>query len=78
MKKIENMLTSIDSIIDSYDLKIERLNDKDTLNDKDEEKLSLYEDIVSYLNDSIDTLNEVLNNIEEVKALWYEKILYIL
>jgi predicted RNase H-like HicB family nuclease len=38
----------------------------------------LYEDIVSYLNDSIDTLNEVLNNIEEVKALWYEKILYIL
>jgi hypothetical protein len=69
MKKIENMLTSIDSIIDSYDLKIERLNDKDTLNDKDEEKLSLYEDIVSYLNDSIDTLNEVLNNIEEVKAL---------
>jgi hypothetical protein len=38
----------------------------------------LYEDIVSYLNDSIDALNEVLNNIEEVKALWYEKILYIL
>jgi len=69
MKKIENMLTSIDSIIDSYDLKIERLNDKDTLNDKQEETLTLYEDIVSYLNDSIDALNEVLNAMEEVKAL---------
>ena len=69
MKKIESMITSIEGIIEAYDLKIERLNDKDTLNDKDEEKLSLYEDIVSYLNDSIDALNEVLNNIEEVKAL---------
>ena len=78
MKKIDNMISSIEGIIEVYDLKIERLNDKDTLNDKDEEKLSLYEDIVSYLNDSIDALNEVLNNIEEVKALWYEKILYIL
>jgi hypothetical protein len=69
MKKIDNMISSIEGIIEVYDLKIERLNDKDTLNDKDEEKLSLYEDIVSYLNDSIDALNEVLNNIEEVKAL---------
>ena len=69
MKKIENMLTSIDSIIDSYDLKIERLNDKDTLNDKQEETLTLYEDIVNYLNDTMDALNEVLNTIEEVKAL---------
>ena len=69
MKKIESMITSIESIIETYDLKIERLNDKNALSDKDEEKLSLYEDIVSYLNDSIDALNEVLNNIEEVKAL---------
>jgi len=69
MKKIESMITSIESMIDSYDLKIERLNDKDTLNDKDEEKLSLYEDIVSYLNDSNDALKEVLNNFEELKEL---------
>jgi hypothetical protein len=69
MKKIDNMISSIEGIIEAYELKIERLNDKDTLNDKDEQKLSLYEDIVNYLNDSIDSLNEVLNNIEEVKAL---------
>jgi hypothetical protein len=69
MKKIESMITSIEGIIEAYDLKIERLNDKDTLNDKQEETLSLYEDIVSYLNDSIDALNEVLNAMEEVKAL---------
>ena len=69
MKKIENMITSIEGIIEAYEIKTDRLNDKNTLSDKDEEKLSLYEDIVSYLNDSIDALNEVLNNIEEVKAL---------
>ena len=69
MKKIDNMITSIEGIIEAYELKIERLNDKDTLNDKDEQKLSLYEDIVNYLNDTMDALNEVLNTIEEVKAL---------
>jgi hypothetical protein len=69
MKKIESMITSIEGIIEAYDLKIERLNDKNALSDKDEDKLSLYEDIVSYLNDSIDALNEVLNTMEEVKAL---------
>jgi C4-type Zn-finger protein len=69
MKKIESMITSIEGIIETYDLKIERLNDKDSLNDKQEEQLSLYEDIVSYLNDSMDALNEVLNTIEEVKGL---------
>jgi uncharacterized membrane protein len=69
MKKIHSMITSIVSIIDSYDLKIERLSNKDSLNDKQEEALTLYEEVVSYLNDSMDALNEVLNTLEEVKAL---------
>jgi GTP1/Obg family GTP-binding protein len=69
MKKIENMIASIESIVEAYDMKIERLNDKDTLNDKQEETLTLYEDIVSYLNDSLDALNEALNSMEEIKGL---------